>query len=224
MNDFSDIFDESCNPPYIDENTPIYCLQYADDIVLFSESESGLQSALNKTDIYCKRWGLRINLDKTKIIVVGCSLKSAEANSTFTLGDRKVSVVKSYNYLGLIIQNNRFFNEARDNRLQKGRRCIYSLIGKVINHNIDFDTALHIFDHAASPLILYGSEFWNMPDFNSKKFQKFEEYYCIEEVYRDNPLETILLKYLNPFAASATNLWQLKTPFSGRRHICGSKL
>ena len=49
MNDFPEIFDEACDPPSIGaENVKIYCLQYADDLVLFSLSENGLQLAIDK--------------------------------------------------------------------------------------------------------------------------------------------------------------------------------
>ena len=84
------------------------------------------------------------------------------------LGNDEIEIAKFYNYLGVVIQYNRFNSEAKDNMLAKGRKCVYSLIHKVINHNLDFKTAMHIFDHAAAPIILYGSELWNMPDISSK--------------------------------------------------------
>ena len=78
----------------------------------------------------------------------------------------------------VIIQYNRFNSEAKDNMLAKGRKCVYSLIHKVVNHNLDFKTAMHVFDHAAVPIILYGSELWNMPDISSKRFhsQKYRKW------------------------------------------------
>ena len=37
------------------------CLLYADDLVLLSESESGLLSCLDKLNVYSKKWKLDIN-------------------------------------------------------------------------------------------------------------------------------------------------------------------
>ena len=52
MNDFPEIFDETCDPPSLADDYKVYCLQYADDIVILSESSKGLQSALDMTFNY----------------------------------------------------------------------------------------------------------------------------------------------------------------------------
>jgi hypothetical protein len=44
-------------------------LLYADDLILLSESEKGLQSCLDNLNSYCNRWKLKINISKTKVIV-----------------------------------------------------------------------------------------------------------------------------------------------------------
>ena len=49
-----------------DKNIPL--LLYADDIVLFSDKEWKLQETIDNIDIWCKKWKLNINVDKTKII------------------------------------------------------------------------------------------------------------------------------------------------------------
>ena len=174
----------------------IYCLQYADDIVLISESASGLQSTLDKTFDYCKKWHLNINRDKSKVVAVGSSFAFATNNFIFHIGNEAIDIVPSYNYLGVFIQSNRFYNEARDNMLQKANNCIFSLINKVISCNLNFDTAIHIFDSAVAPIMLYGSEIWNIPDLSAKKYTKFPEHLRIEESSREDPLERLQLRFL----------------------------
>jgi hypothetical protein len=49
------IFDGTCDPVCLDE-TSINNLSFADDLVILSESQSGLQSALNKLENYCHKW------------------------------------------------------------------------------------------------------------------------------------------------------------------------
>ena len=44
-------------------------LAYADDIVLLSTSQKGLQKALDITEKYCEKWRLTINHSKTKSMV-----------------------------------------------------------------------------------------------------------------------------------------------------------
>lgn len=47
----------------------LFIMLYADDIVLFSESETGLQKGLDLLKQYCDRWKLTVNTQKTKVMV-----------------------------------------------------------------------------------------------------------------------------------------------------------
>ena len=49
----------------------VYILLYADDIILFGKSPEELQNALDVLEEYCKRWKLRVNTNKTKIMFSG---------------------------------------------------------------------------------------------------------------------------------------------------------
>ena len=42
---------------------------YADDTVLMAESSSNLQTLLDKLYLYCDTWKMKVNVDKTKIVV-----------------------------------------------------------------------------------------------------------------------------------------------------------
>lgn len=39
------------------------------DIVLVSKSRSGTQTLLERLDVYCNKWLLNVNIEKTKIII-----------------------------------------------------------------------------------------------------------------------------------------------------------
>ena len=47
----------------------IFILLFADDLVMFAESKIELQRLLNKLYAYCTKWNLKVNIDKTKVIV-----------------------------------------------------------------------------------------------------------------------------------------------------------
>jgi hypothetical protein len=70
INDIPNMFDSSCAPVNFGD-TDLSCLLYADDLVIFSESKSGLQNCLIKFQSYTKRWKLTINLKKSKILLFG---------------------------------------------------------------------------------------------------------------------------------------------------------
>jgi hypothetical protein len=58
----------NCYPVHIGEISVNYLL-YADDIVLLSESKSGLQNCLNILEIYCCNWKLQVNVEKSKVLI-----------------------------------------------------------------------------------------------------------------------------------------------------------
>ena len=42
---------------------------YADDIILMSESFDGFQNMLNAMSLYTEKWGLAVNVKKSKVVV-----------------------------------------------------------------------------------------------------------------------------------------------------------
>ena len=65
VNDIVDIFDSTCDPLIMGE-CKINCLLYADDLILLSQSEHGLQRCLDKLSSYAKKWQMRINIREDK--------------------------------------------------------------------------------------------------------------------------------------------------------------
>ena len=51
------------------DEVKLFLLGYADDQVLFSTSPTTLQSMLNDIELYCNVWGLKININKTKLLI-----------------------------------------------------------------------------------------------------------------------------------------------------------
>ena len=60
--------------PHISE-MPVNCLFYADDLVLVSESEEGLQTLLDKLHHYTSKRFLQVNPNKTKCVTFSKYMK-----------------------------------------------------------------------------------------------------------------------------------------------------
>ena len=43
-------------------------LLYADDAVVIAPDEWGLQKLIDVIDTWCKRWGMSLNINKTKVV------------------------------------------------------------------------------------------------------------------------------------------------------------
>ena len=67
-------------------------------IFLIAEDENKLQSSLNYFLAYCKKWKLKINYKKTKILIFGA--RNLE-KFKFYLDGNLMEIVDSFKYLGV---------------------------------------------------------------------------------------------------------------------------
>ena len=94
----NDIFNElkrgNCDPVSLNDSDHFNALAYADDIVLLSETQEGLQRALDITEKYCKKWRLSINHSKTKSMVF--SRGNQKCKASFTVNGVELENVKEF--------------------------------------------------------------------------------------------------------------------------------
>ena len=77
----------------------MYVLLYAGGTIIFTESSSDLQKALDAVHQYCENWKLTVNTDKTKIVIFSkCEMQNYPA---FLFGHKIIQVVDDYVYLGI---------------------------------------------------------------------------------------------------------------------------
>ncbi len=48
----------------------LFTILYADDTVLLAESKEDLQKQLDNLYTFCELWKLKVNIDKTKIVIL----------------------------------------------------------------------------------------------------------------------------------------------------------
>ena len=84
----------------LEDKQKVNCLIWADDILLLTETETGMNHMLKDLDVYCKTNGLTINFDKTKCMIFNKTGRLLRRN--FIHGNSKIETVRSYKYLGLV--------------------------------------------------------------------------------------------------------------------------
>ena len=67
LNDIAEMSNILLSNKDIEVYFKLYILLYVDDTIIFVESETGLQLALNAMFLYCNSWDLETNPTKTKI-------------------------------------------------------------------------------------------------------------------------------------------------------------
>ena len=205
INDLVDIFDSNCDAVTVGD-FPLNCLMYADDLILISESEKGLQNCLNKLEHYCKDWCLDINIDKTKSLVFNKSGRLLPYS--FHINGKMIENVKTYKYLGIIFSASGIFSHARKDLYNRGLKAFFKLKSIFGELTPNVDTSLHIFDHTIKPILLYGCEIWGSivpPKASVRNVSEFK----LEKAYSNFESEKLSMKfykYILGVHKKATNL------------------
>lgn len=172
QNDIHNIFDTNCYPVEMD-GFDFNSLSWADDLVLISKSMEGLQCCMNKVSDYCNKWGLMLNVDKTKFMVM--SLGTIKHNSNLLYKGTYIERVATYKYLGLLICSNGKFNNTILDRHNKAQKAYYQIRGVLsTTGNVSRKLALTIFDKQITPILLYGSCIWGQSEKHNTLKVKFK--------------------------------------------------
>ena len=143
----------------LDNQHNINALMYADDLIILSTTEHGLQKSLDALNEYCKKWKLSINVKKTKCMVF--SKGTNTRNAEFSVGEKQITNTKEYKYLGITVNSkNCSFIPTMTDLGCKANKAIYSLLSKIPLKQAPIKTMLNLFDTCIAPILLYGSEVW----------------------------------------------------------------
>ena len=138
----------------------ISVLTYADDIVLLSPTEEGLQGLLDIVGTWCSRWRVSVNTSKMKCIHFrrsGCPLTS----HTFSLLDN-LETVNSYCYLGLELDEHMNFKPGTETIRMAASRALGCAISKSKdNFDLSHSVFSKIFEACVVPILDYASGVWS---------------------------------------------------------------
>ena len=113
--------------------------------------------------MYSLKWGLKINVNKTKICIF--EKKKSRCNFVFSINNVNIDIVDSFCYLGVSFHYNGNMNNAvkcLNDQALRAYNCLLSVFSRV---NLDVKTKLSLFGSLVVPIILYGSEVWGAYSF-----------------------------------------------------------
>ena len=114
------------NVPMLNGNK-ISHLLYADDLVLLALDADCLQKLISKLEDFCSRWGLTVNMTKTKVMVFNSQGRMLNCSNGFKFGPNSIQATKSYTYLGITFNLCGSFKDAMDALRQKASRSYFGL-------------------------------------------------------------------------------------------------
>ena len=130
-------------------------LRYADDTTLMAESEEELKSLLMKVKEESEKVGLKLNIQKTKIMASGpitsweIDGETVETVSDFILGGSKITADADC------------YHEV-NRRLLFGRNVMTNLDSKFKSKDITLPTKVRLVKAMVFPVVMYGCESWTV--------------------------------------------------------------
>ena len=154
----------------------LFLLLYADDIVIFSETEEGLRKGLLLLEEYCDRWRLTVNTDKTKVMIFKKGGRNRN-DMNFCYKNKKIEIVKQFTYLGIKFTTGGSFHDTFEVLADQAVKAIYKLKHELIKFpTITVKHQLELFDKLIFPILNYGAVVWGLSD--CQKIERIHLHFC----------------------------------------------
>ena len=127
-------------------------LRYTDDTTLMAESEEELKSLLMKVKEESEKVGLKLNIQKTKIMASG-SITSWEIDG---------ETVADFIFLGSKITADGVCNHEIERNLLIGRKVMTNLESILKSRDITLPTKVRLVKAMVFPVVMYGYESWTV--------------------------------------------------------------
>ena len=139
-------------------------LRYADDTTLMAESVEELRSLLMKVKEESEKAGLKLNIQKTKI------MESGPTTSWQIDGE----TVSDFIFLGSKITADGDCSHEIKRRLLLGRKVMTNIDSILKSRDITLPTKVHLVKAMVFPVIMYGYESWTVKKAERQRIDAFE--------------------------------------------------
>ena len=130
-------------------------LRYADDTPLIGESEEELNSLLMKVKEENEKVGLKLNIQKTKIMASGPII-------SWEIDGETLETVADFTFLGSKITADGDCSHEINRRLLLGRKVMTNLDSIFKSRDIILPTKVHLVKAMVFPVVMYGCESWTV--------------------------------------------------------------
>ena len=186
-------------------------LRYADDTTLMEESEEELKSLLMDMKEESEKVGLKLNIQKTKIMASGpitswqIDGETVETVADFILGGSKITADGDCSH------------EIK-RHLLLGRKVKTNIDSILKSRDITLPTKIHLVKAIVFPVVMYGSESWTIKKAEHQRIDAFERW-CWRRFLRvpwtARRSNQSILKEISPECSLEGLMLKLKLQYSG---------
>ena len=183
-------------------------LRYADDIILMAESEEELKSLLMKVKEESEKVGLKLNIQKTKIMASGLM-------TSWQIDGETVETVADFIFWGSRITADGDYSHEIKRCLLLGRKVITNLESILKSRDITLPTKVRLVKAMVFPVVMYGCESWTIKKADGSRIDAFE-LWCWRRLLRvpwtARRCNQSILKEISPGCSLEGLMLKLKLP------------
>ena len=142
-------------------------LRYADDTTLMAESEEELKSLLMKVKEESEKVGLKLNIQKTKIMESG-------PITSWKINGETVETVADFIFWGSKVTADGDCSHEIKRCLLLGRKAMTNLDSIFKSRDITLPTKVHLVKAMVFPVVTYGCESWTVKKTECRRIDAFE--------------------------------------------------
>ena len=142
-------------------------LRYADDITIMAESEEELKSLLMKVKVESEKVGLKLNIQKTKLMASG-------PITSWEIDGETVETVSDLIFVGSKITADGDCSHEIKTCLLIGRKVMTNLDSIFNSRDITLPTKVHLVKVMVFPVVMYGCESWTVKKAECRRNAAFE--------------------------------------------------
>ena len=132
-----------------------------------AESEEELKSLLMKVKEESEKVGLKLNIQKTRILASGLI-------TSWEIDGETVETVTDFIYLGSKITADGDCSPESKRRLLLGRKVVTNLDSILKSRDITLPTSVHLVKAMVLPVVMYGCESWTIKKAEHRRIDGFE--------------------------------------------------
>ena len=132
-----------------------------------SESKEELKSLLMKVKEECERVGLKLNIQKTKVIAYG-------PNTSWQIDGETMETVRDFIWGGSKITANSDCSHGIKRLLLLGRKAMTNLDSILKSRDITLPTKVHLVKAMVFPVVMYRCDSWTIKKAECQRIDAFE--------------------------------------------------
>ena len=141
-------------------------VRYADDTTLMAESEEELKSLLMKVKEESEKAGLKVNIQKMKIM-------ASDPITSWHIDGETMETVTGFTFGGSKITAGANCSHELKRRLLLGRKAMTNIDSILKSRDITLPTKVHLVKAMVFPAVMYGCESWTIKKTECQRIDAF---------------------------------------------------